>query len=309
MVSVLCVGLTTVDVSQLVAEFPLPGQKVQSLGVHLAPGGPAANAARAVAALGHRAVLLTALGGELGSFARERLRPVEVRSVGAGGPALSMVVVRERDGERTVVSRNAAGFDGAGFDGAGFDGAGSDGAVGGAGEAAGEAAGDTAVDAVVDAAVGEADVVLVDGHLGRLALAAARLARRRGVPVVLDAGSWKPVLDDLLPLVDVAACAEGFELSEREVHDRGVPLVIRTHGPRPVTWSRGGAAGSQPVPVVEVRDTNGAGDVWHGALAVAVARGDGTADAVRWANEVAAVRVRNTAWDWVEELERWRDRR
>ncbi|WP_033428715.1 carbohydrate kinase family protein [Saccharothrix syringae] len=273
----LCVGLTTVDVSQVVAEFPAPGQKVQSLGVHLAPGGPAANAARAVAALGHRAVLLTAVDGELGGFARERLRPVEVHSVGAGGPALSMVVVRERDGERTVVSRNAAG-------------------AGAAGE-------------VPAGLVEAADVVLVDGHHGRLALEAARRARRRGVPVVLDAGSWKPVLDDLLPLVDVAACAEGFELSEREVHDRGVPLVVRTHGPRPVTWSRGGAVGSQPVPVVEVRDTNGAGDAWHGALAVAVARGDDVADAVAWANEVAAVRVRHNAWDWVEELGRWRDRR
>lgn len=282
MVAVLCVGLTTVDVSQRVAEFPLPGQKVQSLGVHLSPGGPAANAARAVAALGHRAVLLTAVDGELGGFARDRLRPVEVHSVGAGGPALSMVAVRERDGERTVISRNAAEFEAAGFEWAGT---------------------------VDPALVARADVVLVDGHLGPVALVAAREARRRGVPVVLDAGSWKPVLDDLLPLVDVAACAEGFELSEREVHDRGVPLVIRTHGPRPVTWSRGGVVGSQDVPVVEVRDTNGAGDVWHGALAVALARGDGVADAVRWANEVAAVRVRHTAWDWVEELGRWRDSR
>jgi sugar/nucleoside kinase (ribokinase family) len=56
-----------------------------------------------------------------------------------------------------------------------------------------------------------------------------------------------------------------------------------------------------------VRDTNGAGDVWHGALAVAVARGMAVDDAVRWANEVAAVRVRHTARDWVEELGRWRD--
>jgi sugar/nucleoside kinase (ribokinase family) len=271
---VLCVGLTTVDVSQRVAEFPGPGQKVQSLGVHLAPGGPAANAARAVAALGHRAVLLTALDGELGGFARSRLHPVEVRSLGAG-PALSMVAVRERDGERTVISRNAA-----------------------ESELTGE---------VDPALVEAADVVLVDGHLGPLALQAARLARRAGVPVVLDAGSWKPVLDDLLPLVDVAACSAAFELSETEVHARGVPLVIRTHGPRPVTWSRGGVTGARPVPVVEVRDTNGAGDVWHGALAVAVAEGLAVDEAVRWANEVAAVRVRHTAWDWVEELGRWRD--
>ncbi len=276
MASVLCVGLTTVDVSQQVAEFPGPGQKVQSLGVHLAPGGPAANAARAVAALGHRAVLLTALDGELGGFARSRLHPVEVHSVGAG-PALSMVVVRERDGERTVVSRNAA---------------------------------ESGLTGEVDPAlVGAADVVLVDGHLGPLALRAAHLARRAGVPVVLDAGSWKPVLDDLLPLVDVAACSASFELSEAEVHDRGVPLVIRTNGPRPVTWSRGGATGAQPVPVVEARDTNGAGDVWHGALAVAVAQRMAVDEAVRWANEVAAVRVRHTALDWVEELGRWQDSR
>ena len=280
MVSVLCVGLTTVDVSQRVAEFPAPGQKVRSLDVHLAPGGPAANAARAVAALGHRAVLLTALGDELGDFALARLHPVEVRSVGAGGPALSMVAVRERDGERTVISRNSAEFDMAGFD----------------------------VDATVDPALVEAaDVVLVDGHLGPLALRAARHAKRAGVPVVLDAGSWKPVLDDLLPLVDVAACSAAFELSEAEVHARGVPLVIRTHGPRPVTWSRGGVTGARPVPVVETRDTNGAGDVWHGALAVAVAQRRAVDDAVRWANEVAAVRVRHTAWDWVEELGRWRN--
>ena len=275
MASVLCVGLTTVDVSQRVAEFPVAGQKVQSLGVHLSPGGPAANAARAVAALGHRAVLLTAVDGELGEFARSRLHPVEVRSVGSGGPALSMVAVREHDGERTVISRNAVEFD---------------------------------VDVDVDPALVEAaDVVLVDGHLGPLAVRAARRARRAGVPVVLDAGSWKPVLDDLLPLVDVAACSASFELSEAELHARGVPLVIRTHGPRPVTWSSGGATGSQPVPVVEVRDTNGAGDVWHGALAIAVADGLAVGAAVRWANEVAAVRVRHTARDWVEELGRWRN--
>ncbi|MBY8847997.1 hypothetical protein K7G98_04680 [Saccharothrix sp. MB29] len=254
----LCVGLTTVDVTQRVAEFPGPGLKVQSLGVEVTPGGPAANAARAVAALGHRAVLVTAVDGDLGGFARERLHPVEVHSVGEG-PAVSAVVVRDRDGERTVVSRNAV---------------------------------DVAVSTADPALVAGADVVLVDGHLGAAAVAVAREARRVGVPVLLDGGSWKPVLDELLPLVDVAACAEGFELSEAELHARGVPLVVRTRGPRPVTWSRGGATGSQEVPVVQVRDTNGAGDVWHGALAVALALGQEVGPAVRWANEVAAVRER-----------------
>lgn len=285
MATVLCVGLTTVDVIQQVVDFPAPGVKVQSLGVHMTPGGPAANAAIAVAALGHRAVLLTALGsGAFAVLASDRLtaRGVEVHDFAAGsaaGPALSMVAVRQRDGERTVISRNAEDFP---------------------------------LRATVDEMrqlVTRADLLLLDGHLPALALSTAREAKAAGLTVVLDAGSWKPVLDDLLPFVDVAACSSAFELTERELHDRGVPLVIRTNGADPVTWSLGGATHEQPVPVVQVRDTNGAGDVWHGALAVAFARRDPVPEAIGWANAVAAVRVRNTAEDWFEELERWLDSR
>jgi sulfofructose kinase len=282
MTAVLCVGLTTVDVVQRVTEFPEPGEKIQSVSADLVPGGPAANAASAVAALGNRAMLLTALGSDpVADLAKAGLtrRGVDVRDVIAGtsrGPSLSMVVVRERDGERTVVSRNAA---------------------------------EVELPATVDglrALVAQADVLLLDGHLGALARLAAREAKNVNLPVVLDAGSWKPVLHDLLPLVDVAACSSAFSLSEQELHARGVPLVIRTNGAEPVTWSRGASTGQQAVAAVRARDTNGAGDVWHGALAVAVARGDGVEDAIRWANDVAAVRVQNTVGTWVEELERWR---
>ncbi|MER6875198.1 ribokinase, partial [Amycolatopsis sp. NPDC000673] len=49
---VLLAGLCTVDVVQRVAEFPEPSEKVQSLQVDVAAGGPATNAAVTVAALG-----------------------------------------------------------------------------------------------------------------------------------------------------------------------------------------------------------------------------------------------------------------
>ncbi|HEX6340479.1 PfkB family carbohydrate kinase [Umezawaea sp.] len=283
MVVVVCVGLTTVDVIQQVAEFPVPGDKVQSTGVHLTPGGPAANAATTVAALGHEAVLLTALGRDaFGAFAAAGLaeRGVEFHDLAPDSRiSLSMVAVRERDGERTVISRNAAEVD---------------------------------LRATVDAVtpfVLRADVLLLDGHLGRMALTAANVAKDAGLPVVLDAGSWKPVLEDLLPLVDVAACSAAFERTEDELHALGVPLVIRTNGANPVAWSCDGRLHALPVPPVDVRDTNGAGDVWHGALAVALARQDPVADAIGYANAVAAVRVRNTAQDWLEELARWQDSR
>lgn len=276
MAAVLCVGLTTLDVTQRVESFPDPGQKIRSLGAELSPGGPAANAARAVAALGGRSALLTALGADaLGEFVRASLDPVQVTAVAATTP-VSMVVVRDADGERTVVSRNAA---------------------------------VPVVAPDLSDLLAAADVVLLDGHHDGLVLPVARRAKAMGLPVVLDAGSWKPVLDHLLPLVDVAACASGFERSAAEVHAFGVPLVIRTQGAAPVTWSRNGSTGEVPVPSVEVKDTNGAGDVWHGAYAYALASGaDPVTEAIGFASQAAAVRV-GAVGDWVERLARWQDSR
>jgi sugar/nucleoside kinase (ribokinase family) len=259
----LLAGLCTVDVVQRVAELPAPGEKVQSLQVDVAAGGPATNAAVTAAALGAEATLLTVLGAHpLAALARADLETHGVRVVDlapdhSDPPPVSAVAVRDRDGERTVVSRNAAGSE------AGWS-------------------GDV-----------EADVVLLDGHHPKLALDVARRAKAGNVPVVLDAGSWKPVLDELLPLVDVAACSAHFRAPEPGLHQRGVPTVITTSGPGPVRWSTAdGRSGEVPVPAVEARDTLGAGDVWHGALAVAVARERTVTDRIRFANEVAAERVR-----------------
>lgn len=259
---VLLAGLCTVDVVQRVGELPAPGEKVQSLSVDVAAGGPATNAAVTAAALGAEATLLTVLGAHpLAALARADLDAHGVRLIDlAPGlpdpPPVSAVAVRDRDGERTVVSRNAA-----------------------------ERRFHVKVPLL------EADVILLDGHYPELALAVARSAN---APVVLDAGSWKPVLDELLPLVDIAACSAHFTAPEPGLHERGVPTVITTAGPGPVRWSTAdGGSGEVPVAHVEARDTLGAGDVWHGALAVAVAREPTVTDRIRFANEVAAERVRH----------------
>ncbi|TNC26066.1 PfkB family carbohydrate kinase [Amycolatopsis alkalitolerans] len=262
--TVLLAGLCTIDVVQRVAELPAPGEKVQSLSVDVAAGGPAANAAVTVAALGGRARLLTVLGSHpLAGLARADLSAcgvdfVDIAPSVADPPALSAVAVRDRDGERTVVSRNAA--NSPAFSGAPWE-----------------------LDGV--------SAVLVDGHHPELALGTARWARAQGIPVVLDAGSWKPVLDELLPLVDIAACSAHFRAPGPDLLDRGVATVITTAGADPVRWRTASAAGEVPVPATEARDTLGAGDVWHGALAYGVGRFE-LPELIRYANEVAARRVR-----------------
>ncbi|MGI6874289.1 PfkB family carbohydrate kinase [Amycolatopsis sp. 3B14] len=272
--TVLLAGLCTVDLVQRVAELPSPGEKVQSLGVEVAAGGPATNAAVTVAALGEEAVLVTALGRHpLAGLARADLAGHGVRIVDIAPeqdepPAVSAVAVRDRDGERTVVSRNAGSNPGA----------------------------------MPSELPDGVRAVLVDGHLPRLALGVARWARERGVPVVLDAGSWKPVLDDLLPLVDIAACSARFRVPGPSLRERGVPTVVVTNGPRPVRWETSDDAGEIEVPRVPAVDTLGAGDVWHGALVYGVGR-FGLPELIRFANEVAAEKVRHAGpRTWVPEV-------
>jgi sugar/nucleoside kinase (ribokinase family) len=148
--------------------------------------------------------------------------------------------------------------------------------------------------------VTRAAVVLVDGHHPDLALAAARAARERGLPVVLDAGSWKDVLTELLPLVDFAVCSAAFRVPGRAdvpgaLRAAGVTAVAITAGPDPVRWWYDGANGASPVPSVAAADTVGAGDVFHGAFARAVGEAAPVgpsefAAALTFAAEVAALR-------------------
>lgn len=266
---ILAVGLCTVDLVQRVGVLPVPGQKVQSDSVELVAGGPAANAAITVAALGGRVRLVTVLGAHpLADLARRDLEHygvevVDVQPDRAAPPTVSAVSVRIGDGERTVVSHNAAG---------------------------------TTAAAAID--LSDVDTVLLDGHHPALALAAARA----DVPVILDAGSRKDVFDELLPMVDVCACSSAF----RDPVD--CPVVTRTNGPGPVHWSVGAESGEVPVPPVVAKDTSGAGDVWHGALAYAVSRLGRVPDAadlpdlIRYANRVAGQRVQHEGASWRDGL-------
>ncbi|WP_218566139.1 PfkB family carbohydrate kinase [Vallicoccus soli] len=289
---VLCVGLATLDVVQRVDRLPGPDEKVVAQGLDVAAGGPAAGAAVTAAALGARAVLVTALGGSpLARLVAEDLRAAGVRLVDAEPgserlPAVSSATVLTTTGERSVVSVNAEGVAAAPPDGL-------------AGLVAGTGA------------------VLLDGHHPALALAAARAARAAGVPVVLDGGSWKPHLPDLLPLVDVAACSSAFRLPAGEpltalLGDgaRGPRCVAVTRGGGPVGWwaRTPGGTRSGEVPVARVRavDTLGAGDAFHGALAAALAVAPpgpdpvpGLVAALGLAARVASVRVEHAgprAW-------------
>lgn len=272
---VVCVGLATVDLVQRVERLPGVDEKAESLSAEVAAGGPATNAAVTAAALGAEVTLVTAVGAHpLGDLIRADLASCGVTlhdatPDAATPPPVSAVTVLRPTGQRTIVSRNAG-----------------DVAVG--------------VPEGLEGVVATADAVLIDGHHPALALAAARGGR----PVVLDAGSWRPVFAELLPLADVVAASAAFRppggpAAEEAMRALGVRHGAITHGPEPVRWWAPDAAGDLAVPPVDAVDTAGAGDVFHGALAVALARGTDLVGALRFAIGVAGVRVRHVgprAW-------------
>ena len=268
-------GLCTLDIIQGVTRMPGRNEKVTARRQVIAAGGPATNAAVTFAFLGGQATLLTGVGGHplaLGMHAD--LRQAHVTLIDVAGdddapPAVSSIIVTQGTGDRCVVSTNAAGRD---------------------------VRPPPAVGSTVGSALGDlveaADVVLIDGHHPALALAAARLARARGRPCILDGGSWKAHTPDLLPHVDIAICSADFRPPGLATNadvldallDEGVRWAAVTDGPRPVRWAcgasgggasggvaSGGARGEVPVPAVDAADTLGAGDIFHGAFAHAIA--------------------------------------
>ena len=148
--------------------------------------------------------------------------------------------------------------------------------------------------------LGGVALVLTDGFLPELALPLCREARARGIPVVLDGGSWKPWSGELVPHVDCAIVSERFFPGGRKapdvlaaLHALGPKLAAVTRGERALSWSDGARRGEIVPPQVAAIDTLGAGDVFHGAFCHYRAAGADFPGALERAAEIAAQSCRH----------------
>jgi sulfofructose kinase len=133
---------------------------------------------------------------------------------------------------------------------------------------------------------------------------AFKLAREAGVATVIDADlGGGDQLPEFLPLSDYAIfSAPELErylpgLSDDERLQRVLALGVRhagvTRGAKGYFWrNRSGHCGHQAAFPVDVIDTTGAGDAFHGAFTWAVARGLGDAECARAAAAVSAMKCR-----------------
>ncbi len=273
MTGVFCLGISTLDYVYSVETMPTRGEKYRSKGLAVVGGGCAGNASVAIARLGGRCWLATRLADDLtgdqivADLAAEGVETGFARRVPGLRSPVSAILV-DAQGERMVISYS-----------------------------------DTEMpedpDWLPTALPEGVGAVLADTRWGEGALAALRLARQAGVPGVLD-GDRKPPHPDLVGTAShVAFSAQALrELSGEDDPRLGLARVARggptwlavTLGQEGVLFVENGEVAHVPAFAVETVDTLGAGDVWHGAFALALAEGQGERAAIRFASAAAAIK-------------------
>jgi sulfofructose kinase len=271
---VICLGLSALDQIWRVQDFfSGDSQKIRSLEYTTAGGGMAATAAVAIARLGGRAAFW-GRGGEdaAGREMRHMLsgQGVDVaqfRLFADGQSSVSGILVDAR-GERQIVNFR--------------------------GQFPEQA------DWLPLGELATASAALADPRWLAGAVALFEAARAKAIPTILDADVADPnVFETLLPLTDHAVFSEpalaGFVRSVDDgalarVAKFGCAVAAVTRGADGVTWLQNGVIHRKAAYAVNAVDTTGAGDVFHGAYALAIGAQLTPADAISFAAAAAALK-------------------
>jgi ribokinase len=278
------IGVVTRDLTVLLDAHPPPDTKLSARGFAETGGGPVPTALVTLARLGARTAFLGVVGDDAaGRFLVEDLRGEGIDTTGVvvrrGFTTPVSLIVVGKDGARTVMEYGQKKLP--------YD----------------------KKDAVSAAPILEAcRMLLLDARMPAAQEEAARRARAGGASVMLDCGHPRPGVKEILPLCDVAIFSHSYALAERgeELEDAAFlgDLAARLHpegaGIAGLTL---GAAGCVVVKgtgpplrirghAVEAIDTTGAGDVFHGAFAWALLRGESHEAAAAFANAAAATKCR-----------------
>jgi sulfofructose kinase len=271
-------GVVSVDDLVYVDRYPPYGSKVQVQARQRQGGGLTGTALVAAARLGARAGYCGVLGDDelsrwtLEQFQREGVDCSAVLLQPGARPTQSVVLVELSTAQRTiffsregVVARPAEAMD--------------------------------------DALIGGTRVLLVDHTNVEGGLAAVAAAHRHGVVVISDIEDERiPGISALIAGVDhlLASAEFGRRVTGQADPAEMVRALARperaccaiTAGERGVWYAeRGGPVRWQPALPVQVVDTTGCGDVFHGAYAACIARGEPVEQAMRVAAVAAALKA------------------
>ena len=275
MARIICVGLACLDYLFKVDRLPSGGGKVFATNYLAAPGGPAAVASIAAAALGHDAVFLGRLGNDnvgrdlSAAMARCGVDVSGIRYIDGQSSQVSSVII-DQQGERQIVNYSSKHLN-------------------------------PDPSWLSEDIIAEADFLLADVRWPEGAEEALRCARRFKISSLIDADISPIDTSKLIGLANYAIFSEGglskfvgqhdFEKSLKEAHRKSGSWVGVTAGEKGSYWlDREGILSSCPAEQVKVIDTCGAGDVFHGAFAAAIVENMQMDQAMRFAGITASLK-------------------
>jgi sulfofructose kinase len=265
MTKILTLGWACLDQRYHVEQFPPTHSRTGVQTYREAIGGPAAVAAIALARLGAEAHLVSRRGDDAaGERLQQMLEAERVKThfqTGSATPVSAVLVTPE--GERYIFPYRP------------------------------ELPDELVLN--VEPLLNNADALLLDGRWASAGYSLGQAARERGIPVILDLDRDR---DDDWRLIQVSTHVVASE--ELALKKGGVDQLLArlqaldvfaavTLGADGVAFADGHVAAHK----VHVRDTTGAGDVFHGAFALAIAEDKKEVQALEFAAAVAALHCSN----------------
>jgi sugar/nucleoside kinase (ribokinase family) len=244
----LFVGQTYIDVTIIADHMPTGDDKAVASDYAVSFGGNAVTAAFCCAKLGVQSDLITTIADDwLGRMFTDMARKYDVRLHERKVESSSLSFIVPKDGKRAIVRCRD----------------------------------DHYLTSFPMLDLAGCSALHIDGHQPDAALHYARACRAAGILTSLDGGGLRLNTHEVLGFIDVAIVAERFcqqldktpEATLDYLKSRGCKIGGVTLGERGMLWyDQSGdvkTLPALPVPTERVRDTSGAGDIFHGAYVYA----------------------------------------
>ena len=278
MSTILVAGVAVLDFVFHMEEFPRLAEKYRAEGAAISGGGNAANAAVAIARLGGDAQLAARLGEDqvadmiVADLRQENVGTSLVKQYVGNRSSFSSIYI-DGQGERQIMNYRDHELP--------WD-----------------------ADWIADAAPDNLVATLADTRWPNGALVAMQVAKSLGIPGIMDAEA--PVLEAeqaVHAASHVAFSAQGavdftglenIEQAALKADEMLPGMVIITDGENGVVMVRNGEVERFAAFDITPVDTLGAGDIWHGAFALAIGEGMSEEQAIPFASAAAAVKCGRT---------------
>ena len=283
MKKIVVIGSSNTDMIVKTGRIPAPGETVIGGRFSTAPGGKGANQAVAAARAGGDATFVARVGNDM--FGQEAIAGFIIEGIDvtyvttdAEAPSGIASIIVDENGENSIAVASGANANLLPAD-----------------------------IACAHDAITSASILIMQLEIPiETVVAAAEIACENGVKVILNPAPAQPLAEDILKTVSILTPNEsetelltGISIQTEDdarnatevLLGRGVETVLLTLGANGVVVATGDQFDKIPAFKVTPVDTTAAGDVFNGALAVALAEGKELAGAVMFANAAAAISV------------------